>query len=87
MEWISIKEKLPEVALDFETTMETQHTSDRVEIKFASDKIKDKQGNPIESIDASFVVLNGEKMWSLDPCATSQYYKLSLASHWRKLIK
>lgn len=74
--WISIEKKLPKVRADFKTMMETQQISKPLWIKLKEGLFKQKE------IDGYYVVLNGEKLWSLDPCGTSQYYKLEIGTHW-----
>ncbi len=80
-EWIPIENSLPEVSDDFETTMETQQISKPVWIKLSGGRRNKATGT--DEIDAHYVVKNGTGMWSLDPCASSQYYPLALATHWR----
>jgi len=79
--WISINEKQPDVRDDFQTMLESQQISKKVWIKL-KDEWKDKQGNIVTEIDGFFIIHNGNKVWSLDPCGTSQYYKLEIGTHW-----
>ena len=74
--WISVDERLPGVKHDFQTMLETQMISKPILIKL-------KKGLSEQSeIEGYYVVKNGVGMLSLDPCGTSQYYKLEIATHW-----
>jgi len=74
--WIPVDERLPDVKDDFETMMESQQISKPIWIKLKEGLFKETE------IDGYYVVRNRIGMWSLDPCGTSQYYKLEIGTHW-----
>lgn len=76
-QWVSVKEKLPDVKHDFQTMLETQMISKPILIKLKEGLFKQTE------IDGYYVLRNGLGMWSLDPCVTSQYYNLEIGTHWR----
>lgn len=80
--WIAVEDRLPELHDDFETMLETQRTSKPIFIKLSGGRINKETGT--NEIDGYFVKRNGTNMWSLDKCATGQYYPLELATHWRE---
>jgi hypothetical protein len=75
--WIDVNKKLPHLTDDFITLLEYQKISSPIRVKLKEGLFQESE------IDGYFIIKNGVKMWSFDPCATSLYYNFNIVTHWR----